>query len=105
MKLIRQVDVEKLNEMFVLLAGTDRSQIACMVLQQDEESGEYGSEHADSDQVLFVLQGSGWGSVEGREYHLAELDTVLIEAGEKHQFRGASNVPFRTLNVYAPKAY
>ncbi len=105
MKLIKSEELDKRDDLFAVMASSDRSQIASMVLEPGQVSGAYGNEHADSDQVLYVIEGQAIAKIEGEEHELESGDTVLIEAGEKHQIRCQGHEALRTLNFYAPPGY
>ncbi|MDS0219764.1 cupin domain-containing protein [Haloarcula sp. S1AR25-5A] len=50
--------------------------------------------HADSDQWLFVVGGTGVVTVDG--------DTQRIETGERHGIENDRNEPLETVNFYTP---
>jgi len=93
------------NGEFEVLTQTARCQLASMVLQPGESSGEYGNEHPQSDQIMVVVEGKAIALVEGEETRLTEDDVIVIEAGEKHQIRCDGDIALRTLNFYSPPAY
>ena len=101
MRVLRCEDLNGSAELFNVLATTDRSQVAVMVLKNGEVSGEFGTDHPNSDQVMYVIEGGGSVKIEHEEAELHKGDVVLIPAGKRHQVRG----PNRSLNVYAPVAY
>lgn len=105
MRLLRSTEVSRRNSEFETLTQGVSLQVANMVLPPGGESGEYGTEHPVSDQVLIVTQGRGEATVEGELVSLGEGDTLLIRAGERHQVRNAGDTDFRSLNIYAPPAY
>jgi mannose-6-phosphate isomerase-like protein (cupin superfamily) len=76
-----------------------------MVLGPGESSGPYGTDHATSEQVLYVVDGLGRATVAGRRRELKAGDCLVIQAGERHQISNVGRRPLRTLNVYAPPAY
>jgi mannose-6-phosphate isomerase-like protein (cupin superfamily) len=90
---------------FEVVAGSDRSQAAVMVLEPAEQTGGPDNRHPGSDQWLFVLEGSGRVTVEDKEIEVGEGTLVLIEAGETHEVLNTGVSPLKTLNVYAPPAY
>jgi mannose-6-phosphate isomerase-like protein (cupin superfamily) len=90
---------------FRVLATTDRSQVATMTLNKGEKSGEYGTDHPQSDQFLYALSGSGVVKVEHQEFTLVLGELILIPAGLEHQVIGESDEPFISLSFYAPVAY
>lgn len=105
MKLIAAADIASRSEFFEVLAHTEKSQVASMIIAPAKSSGEYGTDHPDSDQVLVVLNGEAEVEVEGDKVGLHRGDLCLIEAGEKHRVRNTGLGTLRTLNVYSPKAY
>jgi mannose-6-phosphate isomerase-like protein (cupin superfamily) len=90
---------------FEVIAGTERSEAATMVLQAGGSTGGPDNTHKGSDQWLFVLEGRGRGIVNGREVELEAGALLLIEAGEAHQIDNTGDGPLRTLNFYAPPEY
>lgn len=105
MKVLRDTELSRRNAEFEVVVQTPRCQLALMVLQPGESSGEYGNEHAGSDQLMVVVEGQANVTVEGQEVQLKEDDVVLIAAGEKHQVRCAGHGVLRTLNFYSPPGY
>ena len=47
--------------------------------------------HADCEECIFVLSGSGITYAESGEYQLRQHDTILLPAGEKHVTRNTGN--------------
>ena len=90
---------------FKVIASTNRSQAATMVLESGTSTGGPENRHSGSDQWLFVLSGAGHAVVEDQETDLVPGTLLLIEAGESHEIRSTGEGPLRTLNVYAPTAY
>jgi mannose-6-phosphate isomerase-like protein (cupin superfamily) len=90
---------------FRVVAGTMRSQAATMVLARGESTGGPDNRHADSDQWLYVISGSGRAVVGGRQIDLQPGTLLLIEAGEPHEIVNTRDRPLETLNVYAPPEY
>lgn len=105
MKLYREAEFGRHNGEFEVLTQGQNLQLANMVLAPGAVSGDYGSEHPDSDQLLIVTQGQGEATVEGETLSLTVGDVLLIAAGEKHQVRCAGTSVFVSLNIYAPPAY
>jgi mannose-6-phosphate isomerase-like protein (cupin superfamily) len=93
------------EEGFSIIAGTDRSQAAVMVIDRGSATGGPENRHPRSDQWLFVLSGSATATVNGEKVKLAPGVLLLIEAGETHEIVNNGAEPFRALNVYAPPAY
>lgn len=90
---------------FRVVAGTDRSQAATMVLDPGESTGGPNNHHEDSDQWLYVQSGAGVAVVDGEERELGAGELVLIEPGENHEIRNDGDEPLVTVNVYAPPEY
>lgn len=93
------------DEFFMAFAKTDKCQVATMCLLPDQTSGEFGTHHPQSDQVLIVVEGRGKAKLEGGEHDLEPGDVLVIKAGEKHQILANTAESLRTLNVYSPVAY
>jgi mannose-6-phosphate isomerase-like protein (cupin superfamily) len=90
---------------FMVLAGSDRSQAATMVLQSHEQASGPENQNAESDQWMLVLSGTGHAIVNGEEVRLRPGLMLLIEAGETHELRSDSAVALRTVNIYSPPAF
>lgn len=105
MQLIRGDDLTTIKQEFQVIAGTDRSQIAAMNIAPAHSSGEFGSEHPKSDQVMLVLAGEASVRVGETTVAMKTGDMILIAAGEPHQVRNAGLGELRTVNFYAPPAY
>jgi len=84
---------------------TDDAQAAEMTLAPGRSTGGPDNAHADSDQWLFVVSGSGVATVEGDDVRLSEGDLVVVEAGETHEIANDGDDPLETLNVYVPPDY
>jgi quercetin dioxygenase-like cupin family protein len=105
MQVFRAADFTKSDDLFKVLMNTDRSQLAVMVLQNGEASGEFGSDHPHADQFLYVLEGNGQLILQGEDIELHPGDAVVIPGGLAHQFVGKSDHPMRSITVYSPVAY
>jgi len=90
---------------FDVVAGTPRSQAATMVLKPGQATGGDDNVHAQSDQWLYVIGGSGEATVNGRRVGIESGELLLIEAGERHEIRNTGAEPLVTVNVYAPPEY
>jgi quercetin dioxygenase-like cupin family protein len=53
--------------------------------------------HADFEECIFVLSGSGTTAADSGEYPLKPGDTIWIPAGEKHYTRNTGDIPLRLL--------
>lgn len=90
---------------FEVLAGTERSQAATMVLAPGTSTGGPDNRHPASDQWLYVISGHGSAVVEGKESELGAGSLLLIEAGEAHEIKSEGDRPLQTLSFYAPAVY
>ena len=90
---------------FRVVAGTERSQAATMVLAPGQTTGGPTNSHPESDQWLYVQSGSGTVIIDGTEYELTAEKLALIEAGETHDIRNEGDEPLVTVSVYAPPEY
>jgi mannose-6-phosphate isomerase-like protein (cupin superfamily) len=90
---------------FEVLAGTERSQAATMVLAPGTSTGGPDNRHPQSDQWLYVISGDGSAVVEGRESELGAGSLLLIEAGEAHEIKSTGESPLQTFSIYAPTVY
>lgn len=76
-----------------------------MVLRPGQSTGGDDNVHAEADQWLYVVSGSGVAIVKGRRIDLDAGTLLLIEAGETHEIINEGSEPLMTVNVYAPPAY
>ncbi|MFC6939165.1 cupin domain-containing protein [Salinirubellus sp. GCM10025818] len=102
---MQRFDTTDADGFFDVLGGTDRSQAATMTLAPGQSTGGPENAHAESDQWLYVVSGTGTATVEGESYDLQDGTLVLVEAGETHEITGDGDVPLETFNVYAPPEY
>jgi mannose-6-phosphate isomerase-like protein (cupin superfamily) len=82
-----------------------RAQAATMVLAPGGAEGGAGNRHRGADQWLYVLEGSGAATINGRRVGLAPGELLLIERGDRHLIRNTGRRLLKTLNVYVPPAY
>ena len=90
---------------FRVVAGTQRSQAATMVLAPASSTGGPDNRHARSDQWLYIISGEGRAILDGEEHELEEGALLLIEAGEAHEIINDGERPLKTLSLYAPPEY
>ena len=98
-------DIEEIRSGFSVLENGKLLQTAVMVLDSGEESGPYGNEHPESEQVLFVFEGTVEAEVDGKHFTLGAGDSMIVPSGAPHRFVNRSMDRAVTFNVYAPKAY
>jgi mannose-6-phosphate isomerase-like protein (cupin superfamily) len=102
---MKLVNTRSVKGFFNIVAQTRRSQAATMTLRPGQSTGGDDNLHADSDQWLYVVSGSGRAVVDGKTLDLAAGSLLLIEAGEAHQISNPQRDPLVTINIYAPSAY
>ena len=90
---------------FRVALGNRRGQAAEMVLEPGKSEGDPRNRHRGADQWLFVEEGRGVATVNGRRYPLRAGSLMLIEAGDRHEVRATGSELLRTLNIYVPPAY
>jgi mannose-6-phosphate isomerase-like protein (cupin superfamily) len=98
-------DIEKIRSGFSVLENGVHLQTAAMVLDSGEESGSYGSEHPQSEQVLFVFEGTLEAEVGDKHFTMCSGDSTIVPLGAPHRFVNRSMERVVTFNVYSPKAY
>lgn len=101
---MKTIDTDTKEEFFEVVAETERSQAATMVLSAEQSTGGPENRH-EADQWLYVASGTGSAVIEGEEHHLSSGTLVLIEAGETHEIRNDDEDSLRTVNIYAPPVY
>ncbi len=84
---------------------TDDAQAAQMTLSPGQSTGGPDNFHAESDQWLYVVSGSGRATVDGDDVRLSEGDLVVVESGETHEIENDGDEPLETLNLYVPPDY
>jgi quercetin dioxygenase-like cupin family protein len=99
------VDTSGATGFFDVVAGTDDSQAATMVLEAGQSTGGPENRHPGSDQWLYVASGTGIATVEGADHRLQPGTLVCIESGETHEIVNDGGEPLVTVNVYAPPVY
>lgn len=61
--------------------------------------------HRGADQWLFVVEGRGLATINGRDIRLRPGSLLLIENKDRHEIRNTGRQLLRTLNIYVPPAY
>lgn len=101
---MEHIELER-HEGFHVVAGSERSQAATMVLAPDTSTGGPENRHPGSDQWLYVMSGNGRAVVGGKKVAVDAGDLLLIEAGETHEIVNDGEDFLVTLNVYTPPVY
>ena len=74
-----------------------------LVIMTIPPGGEIGSEvHADTDQILTFVSGTGEADVAGQTKPVAQGDLVVVPAGTRHNFRNTGANPLVLYTVYGP---
>jgi len=76
-----------------------------MVLPPGDKEGGPDNRHKGADQWLFVVDGTGRATVNGKRYPLRSGSLVLIEKGDVHEVLNTGRTLLRTVNIYVPPAY
>jgi mannose-6-phosphate isomerase-like protein (cupin superfamily) len=90
---------------FKVLHSTKRSQAAVMVLKAGESTGGKDNKHEDTDQWMYVIQGTGTAVINGEETELVPGSLLLIEAGENHTIINSGIKNLETINFYSSPEY
>lgn len=82
------------------------TQTALMVLSPGEESGpNKENEHAQSEQVLYLAEGTLEAEIADRTFTMKAGDSAIVGKGVGHRFVNRGSQPAVTFNVYSPPAY
>jgi mannose-6-phosphate isomerase-like protein (cupin superfamily) len=87
---------------FEVVMETDEAQAAEMTVDPGRAVGGPDNYHAESDQWLFVVRGTGLVTVDGETRRVEPGDLLRIEAGERHGIENDGDEPLETVNVYTP---
>jgi len=87
---------------FEVVMETDEAQAAEMTVDPGCSVGGPENYHAESDQWLFVVSGTGVATVDGAEERLSAGDLLRIAAGERHGIVNDGDEPLETVNFYTP---
>jgi mannose-6-phosphate isomerase-like protein (cupin superfamily) len=90
---------------FKVVLGNRRSQAAQMVMSPGDGEGDPANRHGNADQWLYVVEGIGRATVNGKSYALKAGTLLLIEHGDRHEIRATGRRALKTLNIYVPPGY
>ena len=90
---------------FKVVLGNRRSQAAQMVMSAGDGEGGPANRHRSADQWLYVVEGTGRATVNGKTCELKAGTLLLIEHGDRHEIRATGRRPLKTLNIYVPPGY
>ncbi|GCF14196.1 cupin [Haloarcula mannanilytica] len=87
---------------FEVVMETDEAQAAEMTVAPGRSVGGPENYHAESDQWLFVVSGTGVVTVDSETQRVEAGDLVRIEPGERHGIENDGDEPLETVNFYTP---
>lgn len=99
------LNVRESKSWFSVLQTGDLAQTAVMSIGPGEESGPKQNEHAQSEQVLYVIEGELHAEIGERSFTMRAGDSTLVRREVPHRFSNRSQQPALTFNVYTPPAY
>lgn len=99
------LNVRESKSWFSVLQTGDMAQTAVMSIGPGEESGPKENEHAQSEQVLYVIEGELHAEIGDRSFVMRAGDSTIVRREVPHRFSNRTNEPALTFNVYAPPAY
>ena len=83
----------------------DYAQAAEMVIVPGDAEGGPSNKHKGADQWLFVVDGAGTATINGRKRALRQGVLLLIDRRDRHEIRNTGKKLLRTLNIYVPPAF
>lgn len=90
---------------FHVLETVGEAQTAVMTLEAGESSGPKMNEHAQSEQVLYVVTGEVDAEIGDGKFRMKSGDSVIVPKHVSHRFTNAGKDVAVTFNVYTPPAY
>jgi mannose-6-phosphate isomerase-like protein (cupin superfamily) len=88
----------------VLQTG-EQAQTAVMSIGPGEASGPKTSEHPQSEQVLYVIEGELVAEIGERSFVMRAGDSTIVRRNVPHRFTNRTSRSALTFNVYSPPAY
>lgn len=82
------------------IVTSEHSQVVLMALKPGEDIGE--ETHADVDQSLFFVSGTGRADLNGEASAIGPNSLVVVPAGTRHNFINSGETPLKLVTVYAP---
>jgi mannose-6-phosphate isomerase-like protein (cupin superfamily) len=99
---IKELAKENNNFRHVIFTGV-HSQLVLMSLLPSEEIGE--ETHATSDQILFIVDGTGEAVVDGEATSITKHSVVYVPANTKHNIINTGDEDMKLYTVYAPSVH
>jgi mannose-6-phosphate isomerase-like protein (cupin superfamily) len=98
-------NIDDVTEWFEILQTTGRSQAAVMRLEPGQATGKQAESHAESEQLLLLIEGALDGEIGLERLAMDAGDMVVIPPGVKHRFTNPGATTAVTFNVYCPPEY
>jgi mannose-6-phosphate isomerase-like protein (cupin superfamily) len=98
-------NITQATEWFEVLRTTGRSQAAVMRLDPGKATGEHAESHAESEQLLLLIEGVLAAEIDSECFTMNTGDMVIIPVGIKHKFANPGATIAVTFNVYCPPEY
>lgn len=74
-----------------------------VVIMSIPSGGEIGDEvHTDTDQILYLVDGSGQVILDGESADFQVGDLVLVTAGTRHNFKTVGEAAMKIITAYSP---
>jgi mannose-6-phosphate isomerase-like protein (cupin superfamily) len=74
-----------------------------VVIMSIPPGGEIGEEvHTDTDQILYLVEGSGQVILDGEPADFSTGDLVLVTAGTRHNFKTVGETAMKIITAYSP---
>ncbi len=83
-----------------VLATGEHTQVVVMSIPAGGDIGE--EVHTDTDQILYLVEGSGQVILEGEAADFGVGDLVLVTAGTRHNFKTVGETAMKIITAYAP---
>ena len=83
-----------------VLATGEHTQVVIMSIPPGGEIGE--EVHTDTDQILYLVEGTGQVILEGEPADFSAGDLVLVAAGTRHNFKTVGETAMKIITAYAP---
>jgi mannose-6-phosphate isomerase-like protein (cupin superfamily) len=94
-------EMTKVNENFRDVVFTSaHSQLVIMSIGRKEDIGM--EMHADVDQVLYVVSGTGLAILAGRHYAFQKGSVIVVPAGTEHNILNDGDKPLKLFTMYSP---
>jgi len=83
-----------------VLATGEHTQVVIMSIPPGGDIGE--EVHVDTDQILYLVVGSGQVILDGEAADFRTGDLVLVTAGTRHNFKTTGDAAMKIITAYSP---